>query len=155
MPFTPREVVARLKRAGFAEVRQTGSHLFLRHPDGRLTFVAMHRGDIPPITAETRRRAEDAESTDGESAQIRGNLCPVFFGHGSARIHTDSSKQKITAETRRRAEDAESTDGKSAQIRVNLCPDFLCHGMHSRELTLSPGFCAAKVCGYNWDDERG
>ena len=109
MPFTPREVVARLKRAGFAEVRQTGSHLFLRHPDGRLTFVAMHRGDIPPITAETRRRAEDAESTDG----------------------------------------------KSAQIRVNLCPDFLCHGMHSRELTLSPGFCAAKVCGYNWDDERG
>jgi predicted RNA binding protein YcfA (HicA-like mRNA interferase family) len=35
MPFTPREVIARLKRAGFEEVRQTGSHLFLRHPDGR------------------------------------------------------------------------------------------------------------------------
>ncbi len=50
MPFTPREVVARLKRAGFEEIRQTGSHLFLRHPDGRLTFVAMHRGDIPPGT---------------------------------------------------------------------------------------------------------
>jgi predicted RNA binding protein YcfA (HicA-like mRNA interferase family) len=47
MPFTPREVIAKLKRAGFEEVRQTGSHLFLRHPDGRLTFVAMHRGDIP------------------------------------------------------------------------------------------------------------
>ncbi len=47
MPFTPREVLAKLKRAGFVEVRQTGSHLFLRHPDGRLTFVAMHRGDIP------------------------------------------------------------------------------------------------------------
>lgn len=47
MPYTPREVVAKLKRAGFAEVRQTGSHLFLRHADGRLTFVAMHRGDIP------------------------------------------------------------------------------------------------------------
>ena len=47
MPYTPREVLAKLKRAGFVEARQTGSHLFLRHPDGRLTFVAMHRGDIP------------------------------------------------------------------------------------------------------------
>ncbi|MEJ2246945.1 MAG: type II toxin-antitoxin system HicA family toxin [Acidobacteriota bacterium] len=47
MPFTPREVIAKLKRAGFIEVRQTGSHLFLGHSDGRLTFVAMHRGDIP------------------------------------------------------------------------------------------------------------
>jgi len=47
MPYTPREVLARLKRAGFAEVRQTGSHLFVRHADGRMTFVAMHRHDIP------------------------------------------------------------------------------------------------------------
>ncbi len=31
-------------------MRQTGSHLFLRHSDGRLTFVAMHRGDIPQGT---------------------------------------------------------------------------------------------------------
>ena len=50
MPFTPREVIAKLKRAGFEEVRQTRSHLFLRHPDGCLTFVAIHRGDIPPGT---------------------------------------------------------------------------------------------------------
>ena len=50
MPFTPREVIAKLKKAGFVEVRQTGSHLFLQHPDGRLTFVAMHRGDIPSGT---------------------------------------------------------------------------------------------------------
>jgi len=47
MPFTPREVVAKLKRAGFVEVRQTGSHLFLRHEDGRMTFVAMHTRDLP------------------------------------------------------------------------------------------------------------
>jgi predicted RNA binding protein YcfA (HicA-like mRNA interferase family) len=50
MPFTPREVLVKLKRAGFEEVRQTGSHLFLRNPDGRLTFIVMHRGDIPPGT---------------------------------------------------------------------------------------------------------
>lgn len=47
MPYTPREIVSRLQRAGFAPVRQTGSHLFLRHSDGRLTFVSMHRKDIP------------------------------------------------------------------------------------------------------------
>jgi len=52
MPFTPREVISKLKRAGFEEVRQTGSHLFLRHPDGRLTFIAMHRGDIPQGTLQ-------------------------------------------------------------------------------------------------------
>jgi len=50
MPYTPREVLAKLKKAGFLEVRQTGSHLFLRHADGRLTFVAMHRGDLPTGT---------------------------------------------------------------------------------------------------------
>lgn len=47
MPYSARETLAKLKRAGFSEVRQTGSHLFLRHPDGRMTFIAMHRGDIP------------------------------------------------------------------------------------------------------------
>jgi predicted RNA binding protein YcfA (HicA-like mRNA interferase family) len=47
MPYTPREIVARLNRAGFEPVRQTGSHLFLRHKDGRLTFVSMHRKDVP------------------------------------------------------------------------------------------------------------
>lgn len=64
MPFTPREVLSKLKRAGFEEVRQTGSHIFLRHPDGRLTFVAMHRGDIPPGTLhkilKQARVSEDA-----------------------------------------------------------------------------------------------
>ena len=50
MPFKAVEVVSKLKRAGFVEVRQTGSHLFLRHADGRLTLVAMHRGDVPMST---------------------------------------------------------------------------------------------------------
>ena len=62
MTFTPREVISRLKRAGFQEVRQTGSHLFLRHPDGRLTFVAMHRGDIP--TGTMRKILKQAHLTE-------------------------------------------------------------------------------------------
>lgn len=46
----PREVVARLERLGFVEVRQRGSHKQFRHADGRATTVPMHAGrDISPI----------------------------------------------------------------------------------------------------------
>ena len=45
----PHEVVRALRRLGFEPIRQKGSHLYLRHPDGRSTVVPMHRGeDIPP-----------------------------------------------------------------------------------------------------------
>jgi predicted RNA binding protein YcfA (HicA-like mRNA interferase family) len=50
MPYSAREVLARLIRAGFVEVRQTGSHKVLRHPDGRQTYVAMHPGTLPTGT---------------------------------------------------------------------------------------------------------
>lgn len=50
MPFKAREVLAKLQRAGFAVKRQSGSHVVLRHPDGRQTYVAMHPGDIPQGT---------------------------------------------------------------------------------------------------------
>lgn len=45
----PREVVARLERLGFAEVRQRGSHKQCRHADGRQTTVPFHAGrDLAP-----------------------------------------------------------------------------------------------------------
>lgn len=47
MPFTAKEVLGKLLKAGFIEKRQTGSHKILRHPDGRQTYVAMHTKDIP------------------------------------------------------------------------------------------------------------
>jgi predicted RNA binding protein YcfA (HicA-like mRNA interferase family) len=50
MPYSAREVLARLLRAGFVEKRQSGSHKVLRHPDGRQTYVAMHSGDVPDGT---------------------------------------------------------------------------------------------------------
>lgn len=50
MPWSARDVLRRLLRAGFVEVRQTGSHKVLRHPDGRQTYVAMHAGDVPTGT---------------------------------------------------------------------------------------------------------
>ena len=50
MPFSARETLARLLRAGFVEVRQSGSHKVLRHADGRQTYVAMHPGTLPSGT---------------------------------------------------------------------------------------------------------
>jgi predicted RNA binding protein YcfA (HicA-like mRNA interferase family) len=47
MPYKAREVLARLKRAGFVVRRQSGSHVVLRHNDGRQTYVALHTGDVP------------------------------------------------------------------------------------------------------------
>jgi predicted RNA binding protein YcfA (HicA-like mRNA interferase family) len=46
----PHEVVSRLGKLGFVEVRQRGSHKQFRHPDGRCTTVPFHQGtDISPV----------------------------------------------------------------------------------------------------------
>ncbi len=50
MPFSAREVLSKLNRAGFVEVRQSGSHKVLRHPDGRQTYVSVHPGTLPTGT---------------------------------------------------------------------------------------------------------
>jgi predicted RNA binding protein YcfA (HicA-like mRNA interferase family) len=50
MPFKAKDVLARLQRAGFEVRRQRGSHVVLRHADGRQTYVPMHPGDVPSGT---------------------------------------------------------------------------------------------------------
>ena len=46
----PREVISKLEKLGFKEVRQRGSHRQYRHLDGRGTTVPVHKGkDISPI----------------------------------------------------------------------------------------------------------
>ena len=49
-----------LLRLGFAAVRQRGSHVFYRHPDGRTTTVPHHRGrDLArPLVREILREIE-------------------------------------------------------------------------------------------------
>ena len=42
----PRELAAALKKAGFAEQRQSGSHLVLRHSDGREVVVPVHNKEL-------------------------------------------------------------------------------------------------------------
>jgi predicted RNA binding protein YcfA (HicA-like mRNA interferase family) len=50
VPYSAREILSALKKAGFYEVRQSGGHKVLRHDDGRQTYVAMHPGSVPPGT---------------------------------------------------------------------------------------------------------
>ena len=54
----PIEVIKLLKKHGFAEVRQRGSHIQFRHADGRGTTVPNHKGrDISPFLL--RKIADD------------------------------------------------------------------------------------------------
>jgi len=56
---TAREVVRFLKRKGFIEKRQKGSHLLLQHSQtGHRTIVPMHPGDLP--TGLFRKILKDA-----------------------------------------------------------------------------------------------
>ncbi len=41
---TSAQLVAILRRHGFVDVRQSGSHLIFHHPDGRRTTVPIHKG---------------------------------------------------------------------------------------------------------------
>jgi predicted RNA binding protein YcfA (HicA-like mRNA interferase family) len=44
---TPRKLIAALLREGFVHDRQRGSHVMIRHPDGRRTIIPMHTRDLP------------------------------------------------------------------------------------------------------------
>jgi predicted RNA binding protein YcfA (HicA-like mRNA interferase family) len=41
-----KEVIRALERAGFHVTRTRGSHVFLKHPDGRATTVPTHSSEI-------------------------------------------------------------------------------------------------------------
>jgi predicted RNA binding protein YcfA (HicA-like mRNA interferase family) len=45
MPIAPEKLIRALERAGFEKIRQRGSHVFLKHPDGRATVVPVHKGE--------------------------------------------------------------------------------------------------------------
>jgi len=39
------KVIKILQKMGFEKIRQEGSHVFLRHPDGRTTVIPNHPGE--------------------------------------------------------------------------------------------------------------
>ena len=51
IPVIPARTIEKIiYRIGFLKVRQSGSHVFYRHPDGRTTTIPHHKGrDISPI----------------------------------------------------------------------------------------------------------
>jgi len=44
-PLPPERIIRILEKAGFQKIRQKGSHIFMRHPDGRTTVVPFHKGE--------------------------------------------------------------------------------------------------------------
>lgn len=45
--MTSREVLKKLKKAGFEEVHSRGSHMKLKHSDGRIVIVPHPKSEIP------------------------------------------------------------------------------------------------------------
>ena len=44
-PVSAETVIKALSRIGFQPLRQRGSHLFMKHPDGRSTVIPVHPGE--------------------------------------------------------------------------------------------------------------
>ena len=45
-PLSARKVIKVLTKIGFAVVRRKGSHVILKHEDGRLIVVPEHKGEL-------------------------------------------------------------------------------------------------------------
>ena len=66
----PREVAAILKKLGFVEIRQRGSHKQYRHEDGRSTTIPFHVGrDLSPVLL--RQIAKDIGLTVADMLQYK------------------------------------------------------------------------------------
>ena len=67
--LTGKEVVSLLKKVGFIVGRQRGSHVFLKHDDGRATVVPVHSGETigPGLLSKILR---DVEMTKDELLKI-------------------------------------------------------------------------------------
>jgi predicted RNA binding protein YcfA (HicA-like mRNA interferase family) len=68
MPYSAKEVLRKLERVGFIIRRQTGSHVVLRHSDGRQTYVAMHSRDVP--TGTFKKILKQSGITEEEFKQL-------------------------------------------------------------------------------------
>jgi predicted RNA binding protein YcfA (HicA-like mRNA interferase family) len=67
--LTGKEIVSLLKKAGFIVKRQRGSHVFLKHEDGRATVVPVHSGETigPGLLSKILR---DVEMTKEELLEV-------------------------------------------------------------------------------------
>jgi predicted RNA binding protein YcfA (HicA-like mRNA interferase family) len=64
-PLPAKKVIKALEKIGFRQIRQKGSHLFMRHPDGRTTLITVHpdedigKGMISKIINDARITREE------------------------------------------------------------------------------------------------
>ena len=67
--LTGKEIVSLLNKAGFIVERQRGSHVFLKHEDGRATVVPVHSGETigPGLLSKILR---DVEMTKEELLEV-------------------------------------------------------------------------------------
>ncbi len=58
--LTGKEIISTLKKAGFVVERQKGSHVFMKHSDGRATVVPVHSGETigPGLLSKILRDVE-------------------------------------------------------------------------------------------------
>lgn len=57
---TPQKLEKIILKIGFKKIRQKGSHVFYRHPDGRTTTIPFHKSRIisRPLLREILREIE-------------------------------------------------------------------------------------------------
>lgn len=46
----PKDLLKALQKEGFEVSRKTGSHVYLKHPNGRLASISIHPGTLPKGT---------------------------------------------------------------------------------------------------------
>jgi predicted RNA binding protein YcfA (HicA-like mRNA interferase family) len=59
-PLSGEQIVKALGKAGFQMLRQKGSHVYLKHADGRATVVPVHKGE-PVGRGLLRKIMKDAD----------------------------------------------------------------------------------------------
>jgi predicted RNA binding protein YcfA (HicA-like mRNA interferase family) len=64
-----KQIVSILKKSGFAIERQKGSHVFMKHTDGRATVIPIHKGETigPGLLSKILR---DVEMTKNDLLKI-------------------------------------------------------------------------------------
>lgn len=72
-PVPAERVIKALQKAGFEVVRRRGSHVFLRHADGRATVIPVHRGEDLG-RGLLRKIMHDVELTREEFLELLGKV---------------------------------------------------------------------------------
>ena len=72
-PLSARKVIRALENIGFRQIRQKGSHLFMRHPDGRTTLIPIHPGEKIG-KGMIRKIINDAELTRDEWFELIADI---------------------------------------------------------------------------------